>query len=190
MLQGCQHNVVIICYIKHITGLSEQPCNMSDNFGKVVTSCQQVVQKCWQLATSSAKTTCSWRLVDAQVVTGLQTSCYKSVDNLSTSCVPTACSQLFQQVCNKLLTTCNEAWWNYQNCYKVVLTSLIRSWYNKDITSLSTQGCNNLLYQARNGQNSYRNFFYRNSYRKNSNRNFIPNSYRNFSYRNSYRKFS
>jgi hypothetical protein len=74
---------------------------------------------------------------------------YKSGNNLSTSCVPTACSQLFQQVCNKLLTTCNEAWWNYQNCYKVVLTSLIRSWYNKDITRLSTEGCNNLLYQEK-----------------------------------------
>jgi hypothetical protein len=30
----------------------------------------------------------------AQVVTGLQTSCYKSVHKLSTSCVRTACSQL------------------------------------------------------------------------------------------------
>ena len=29
-----------------------------------------------------------------QVVTGLQTSCYKSVHKLSTSCVRTACSQL------------------------------------------------------------------------------------------------
>jgi hypothetical protein len=31
---------------------------------------------------------------NAQVVTGLQTSCYKSVHKLSTSCVHTACSQL------------------------------------------------------------------------------------------------
>jgi hypothetical protein len=31
---------------------------------------------------------------NAQVVTGLQTSCYKSVQKLSTSCVCTACSQL------------------------------------------------------------------------------------------------
>jgi hypothetical protein len=31
---------------------------------------------------------------NAQVVTGLQTSCYKSVHKLSTSCVRTACSQL------------------------------------------------------------------------------------------------
>ena len=45
MLQGCQHKVVTICYIKHVTDLSEQPCNKSDNFGKVVTSCQQVVPK-------------------------------------------------------------------------------------------------------------------------------------------------
>ena len=45
MLQGCQHKVVTICHIKHVTDLSEQPCNKSDNFGKVVTSCQQVVPK-------------------------------------------------------------------------------------------------------------------------------------------------
>jgi uncharacterized protein len=31
---------------------------------------------------------------NAQVVTGLQTSCYESVHKLSTSCVRTACSQL------------------------------------------------------------------------------------------------
>jgi hypothetical protein len=34
------------------------------------------------------------RVKNAQVVTGLQTSCYKSVHKLSTSCVRTACSQL------------------------------------------------------------------------------------------------
>jgi hypothetical protein len=45
---------------------------------------------------------------NAQVVTGLQTSCYKSVHKLSTSCIHTACSQLLQQVCNKLLTICNK----------------------------------------------------------------------------------
>jgi hypothetical protein len=43
MLQGCQHKVVQSCYIKHVTDLSEQPCNNSDNFDKVVTSRQQVV---------------------------------------------------------------------------------------------------------------------------------------------------
>jgi hypothetical protein len=45
---------------------------------------------------------------NAQVVTSLQTSCYKSVHKLSTSCVSTACSQLLEQVWNKLLTTCNK----------------------------------------------------------------------------------
>jgi hypothetical protein len=39
---------------------------------------------------------------NAQVVTGLQTSCNKSVHKLSTSCVPTACSQLLEQVVNNL----------------------------------------------------------------------------------------
>jgi hypothetical protein len=43
MLQGCQHKIVTICYIKHVTGLSEQPYNKSDNFGKVVTSSSKTV---------------------------------------------------------------------------------------------------------------------------------------------------
>ena len=42
---------------------------------------------------------------NAQVVIGLQTSCYKSAHKLSTSSVRTACSQLLQQVWNKLLTS-------------------------------------------------------------------------------------
>jgi hypothetical protein len=45
---------------------------------------------------------------NAQVVTSLQTSCYKSVHKLSTSCFRTVCSQLLEQVWNKLLTTCNK----------------------------------------------------------------------------------
>ena len=59
MLQGCQHKVVTICYTKHVTDLSEQPCNKSDNFGKVVTSCQQVVPK--------RLTTCDKQCVDKLV---------------------------------------------------------------------------------------------------------------------------
>jgi hypothetical protein len=55
-----------------------------------------------QLGTSSVNTS-FWQAVsqssyytrkNAQVVTGLQTSCYKSVHKLSTSCLRTACSQL------------------------------------------------------------------------------------------------
>ena len=46
---------------------------------------------------------------NAQVVTGLQTSCYKSVHKLSTSCVRTACSKLVDKQCennfSNLLTT-------------------------------------------------------------------------------------
>jgi hypothetical protein len=42
MLQGCQHKVVTILLYQACNG-EEQPCNKSDNFDKVVTSCQQVV---------------------------------------------------------------------------------------------------------------------------------------------------
>jgi hypothetical protein len=37
------------------------------------------------------------------------------------------------------------AWWHYQTCYKVVLISLVQSWYNKNVTRLTTQGCNNIV---------------------------------------------
>jgi hypothetical protein len=78
---------------------------------------------------------------NAQVVTSLQTSCYKSVHKLSTTCVRTACSQLLEQAVNNL----QQAWWHYQTWHKVVLTSLIQSWYNKNVTRLATQGCNNIV---------------------------------------------
>jgi hypothetical protein len=32
-----------------------------------------------------------------------------------------------------------------QTCYKIVLTSLIRSWYKKNVTRLTTQSCNNIV---------------------------------------------
>jgi hypothetical protein len=71
MLQGCQHKVVTICYIKHVTDLSEQPCNKSDNFDKVVTSCQQVVPK--------RLTTCHKQCED-NLLTACWQTCYKMWD--------------------------------------------------------------------------------------------------------------
>jgi hypothetical protein len=74
-------------------------------------------QTCWQLGTSSGNTTC-WRLVErktcyiytrenAQVVTGLQTSCNKVVVNPISGCVRNVCPQLlYQQGCYKLITAC------------------------------------------------------------------------------------
>jgi hypothetical protein len=35
------------------------------------------------------------------------------------------------------------AWWHYQTCNKVLLTSLIRRWYNKNWWT--TQSCNNIV---------------------------------------------
>ena len=76
-----------------ISDLLEQPCNRSDNAIKLA-----------QLRTSSANTTCR-QLVNrfvtrkkAQVVTGLQTSCYKPIHKLSTTVfalfVPSCCNKL------------------------------------------------------------------------------------------------
>jgi hypothetical protein len=38
-----------------------------------------------------------------------------------------------------------QAWWHYQTCYKLVLTSLIQSWYSRTVTRLTKQGCNNIV---------------------------------------------
>jgi hypothetical protein len=43
MLQGCQHKVVTILLYQACHRLVRTPCNKSDNFDQVVTSCQQVV---------------------------------------------------------------------------------------------------------------------------------------------------
>ena len=40
---------------------------------------------------------------------------------------------------------CKHHLWHYQTCYNVVLTSLIQSWYSKNVTRLTTQGCNNIV---------------------------------------------
>jgi hypothetical protein len=59
-----------------------------------------------------------------QLVTNLETSCYKSV---FTSCRQVVFALLvpsLEQAVNNL----EQAWWHYQTCYKVVLTSLIQSW--------------------------------------------------------------
>jgi hypothetical protein len=42
-------------------------------------------------------------------------------------------------------TTLQQVWYYQQGCYKVVLTSLIQSWYNKNVTRLTTQVCNNIF---------------------------------------------
>ena len=34
---------------------------------------------------------------------------------------------------------------DFITCYKVVLISLIQSWYNKNVTRLTTQGCSNIV---------------------------------------------
>jgi hypothetical protein len=52
---------------------------------------------------------------------------------------------LYHDCIGLLGTTLQQAWWHYQTCHKVVLTSLIQSWYNKNVTRLTTQGCNNIV---------------------------------------------
>ena len=57
--------------MKHVTDLSEQPCNKSDKFDKVVTSCQQVVPNL--LATDDKQ--CEYILL-----TACWQTCYKMGD--------------------------------------------------------------------------------------------------------------
>ena len=62
---GCNN---LVSYTKHVTDLSEQPCNKSDNFDKVVTSCQQVVP--------NLLTTCDKQCED-NLLTACWQTCYK-----------------------------------------------------------------------------------------------------------------
>jgi hypothetical protein len=92
-----------------VSDLLEQPCNKPDNTSKVVTNCR--LTACFKLVDNlgqAVRTQLVYGLLadllqdvrflrvctlkNAQVVTSLQTSCYKSVHKLSTSCVRTACS--------------------------------------------------------------------------------------------------
>jgi hypothetical protein len=74
-----------------------------------------------------------------QVVTNLFTSCRQVVFALL---VPSCCNSSLKQA----LTASNKlARWHYQTCDKVVLTGVIQSWYNKNVTRLTTQGCNNIV---------------------------------------------
>jgi hypothetical protein len=96
---------------------------------------------------------------NAQLVTNLQTSCYKSVHKLSTSCVHTACSQF---VVTSLEQAVNNQWTLIQLVTSLMaLSALLQDCANKvcyshDIARM-LQGCQHkivtiLLYQACNGR--------------------------------------
>jgi hypothetical protein len=71
------------------------------------------------------------------------------VTNLFTSCWQLMFALLVPSCCNKFgaVNNSSQAWLHYQTCYKVVLTSLIQSWYNTNVTRLPTQSasCNNIV---------------------------------------------
>ena len=72
------------------------------------------------------------------------TTCSKSANKPSTSCVHTACYKLstsLEQAVNNLWQPC----WYCQTCYKVVPTRLLQSWYNDIATTLCRQPCNILV---------------------------------------------
>ena len=72
------------------------------------------------------------------------TTCSKSANKSSTSCVRTACYKLstsLEQAVNNLKQPCSYC----QNCYKVVPTRLLQSWYNNIATILCCQPCNILV---------------------------------------------
>jgi ferritin-like metal-binding protein YciE len=72
-----------------------------DNHVNKLESCEQTTHAKISHLVTGLSTSCQqvWNYTrkNAQVVTSLQTSCYKSVHKLSTSCVRTACSQLLEQ---------------------------------------------------------------------------------------------
>jgi hypothetical protein len=152
-----------------VSDLLEQPqCNKSDNAIKLVTT-YKLLTACSKLVPTTANKQCEHNLSTAceQICNNLcvfyvcsrcthvrRTSCYKT---LSANTLLQICSQAVDKLCSHCLfpvvvTSLEQAvdnfwqaWWHYQTCYKVVLTSLIQSWYNKNVTRLTTQGCNNIV---------------------------------------------
>jgi hypothetical protein len=99
LLQCCSNTSEQSWYNNIVTTLCRQPCNILviswlyiwDLLQVVPTTCyhpaiQRFVNKLRVITLYTRK--------NSQVVTGLQTSCYKSANKPSTSCVRTACSQL------------------------------------------------------------------------------------------------
>ena len=72
-----------------------------------ITALLELVDK---LVTSLLRASCEHNFTrkNAQLVTNLQTNCYKSVHKLSRRCLRTACSQLLEQVVNSCWTSCNK----------------------------------------------------------------------------------
>jgi hypothetical protein len=71
---------------------------------------------------------------------------YKVCKNLFTSCRQVVFALLVPSCClEQAVDNLSQTWWHYQTCCKVVLTSLIQSWYSKNVTNLTTQDCNNIV---------------------------------------------
>jgi hypothetical protein len=93
-------NLLTTCYVQTISDLLEQLVASLLASSTLLQNDNNLFQIFQQLGTSIANIYC-WQIErfvytrkNAQVVKSLQTSCYKSVHKLSTSCVRTACSQL------------------------------------------------------------------------------------------------
>ncbi len=69
---------------------------------------------------------------NAQIITGLPASCFKSVYKLSASCVRTAVPMLLQQVWNNLLTTCNK----FDGIIRLIAKLFQQVRYSLDITRM------------------------------------------------------
>jgi hypothetical protein len=94
--------------------------------------------------------------------------CKQVVTNLFTSCQQVVFALLVPSCCNKfgtykLLTTYVTSLMALSDLvYKVLITSLIQPWYKKNVTRLTTSGCNNIVITCtselfKDYQNSLRN---------------------------------
>jgi hypothetical protein len=95
-----------------------------------------------QLGTSSANTTYR-QLVNKFVTTCLQT-CNNDLCGF-TLVWQVVFAMLAPSCCNKFETTSLIDGIYNQTCYVVVPTGLIQPWYNKNVTRLTTQSCNNIV---------------------------------------------
>ena len=94
-----------------------------------------------------------YRRKNAQVVTGLQTSCQESVPKLSASCVRTACSHVVATSLEQAANICNKldgiirlgARLFQQVCYSLDITRMLQGWRPNVVTILVYHDCIRLV---------------------------------------------
>jgi hypothetical protein len=112
-MTGCWNNLQQVCW-------AQQPTHRTSSSN---TSCWQVVgtallQDCCRFVTTCAFLHVYMYISRVKTHKLLQV-CKQVVTSLFTSCQQVVFALLVPSCCNKFVTSCWQAWWHYQTCYKL-----------------------------------------------------------------------